>query len=151
MLLSASHGLLPPVSLFDADGVEIRHCMEIDTETGIGIQCPHFTDESLIAVPISIDFVDGDSNRVSCQWKAPIEVRSPSGVKIGSPLELLAFGRFHNLKVRIDGKGRAMSEKYKKAFEKLQRRLDYIDGSVKIALYEFRSFTVLPPDGCETL
>jgi len=151
MLLSASDGPVPPVSLFDADGVEIRHCMEIDTETGIGIQSPHFTDESPIAVPVSIDFADGNINRVLCRWKAPIEVRSPSGVKIGSPLELLAFGKFHNLKVRIDGKDRAMSEKHKKAFEKLQRRLDYVNDSVKIALYELQNFTVLPPDDYETL
>jgi hypothetical protein len=150
MFLSASHSL-PPVFIFDADGAEIKHCLEIDTETGMGVQCQHLTHDSLSAVPISLDFVDGDTGRLLCQWKAPIEVRSPSGTRIGSPLELVAFSKFHNLKTRIDTKGRAMSEKYKKAFEKLQRRLDHIDGSVKIALYEFQNFTVLPLDDCEIL
>jgi hypothetical protein len=135
MFLSASHSL-PPVFIFDADGAEIKHCLEIDTETGMGVQCQHLTHDSLSAVPISLDFVDGDTGRLLCQWKA---------------LELVAFSKFHNLKTRIDTKGRAMSEKYKKAFEKLQRRLDHIDGSVKIALYEFQNFTVLPLDDCEIL
>ncbi len=150
MLISAGQGL-PPINVFDADGFEIRHCIEIDTETGTGVACSLFLGEPPCAVPIAIDFVGGNITQVQCHWKAPIEIRSRSGAKICSPAELLALRNFHSLEMRIAEKARVTAKKQKDGFSRLQRRLDWMRSSLQIAMHEFGSFTVLPPDDYEIL
>lgn len=139
----------PGVSVFDGDGVQIKNCFEIDTETGIGVA---FLDgkpmENKLEDFTVLEFENGQVSRCRCQWRKPIEVRSPSGSKITSNLEMLVVSRFENLRNHINRKAEAADKRQANRFRRIQHELNYMAGDLKIALYELQDFTVLSPDSC---
>jgi hypothetical protein len=151
MFLSAE--TCPPcISVFDGDGILIKNCFEIDTETGIGVA---FLDgkpmENKLEDFTILEFESGHVSRCRCEWRRPIEVRSASGYKISSPLDMLIASRFNNLRHRIDRKAGAAETRQAKHFQAIQRRLDDMMGSLKIAMYELRELKSLLPDSYQIL
>lgn len=151
MFLSAE--TCPPcISVFDGDGVQIKNCFEIDTETGIGTA---FLDwkpmENKLEDFTILEFENGQVSRYRCQWRRPIEVRSASGCKISSPLDMLVVARFENLNNYINRKFESADTMQAHRFRRIQDRLECMARDLKIALYELQTLTALPPDSCEIL
>jgi hypothetical protein len=151
MFLSAET-CLPCISVFDGDGVQIKNCFEIDTETGVGIA---YLDgkpmENKLEDFTVLEFENGHVSRCRCQWRRPIEVRSTSGCKISSPLDMLVVSRFQNLGNHINRKAESADIMQAHRFRRIQDRLECMADDLKIALYELKTFMVLPPDSYEIL
>lgn len=135
------------ISVFDGDGVMIENCLEIDTETGIGIA--YFDGKPMANRLVDftvLDFERDQITRCRCEWKKPIELRSRAGSRITTNLEMIVIDRFENLANHQNRKAKVFREKQIKRFCDIENWLNDMKHDLKIAIHELRSFTFVSPD-----
>jgi hypothetical protein len=133
MFLSVEHGN-HNVNLTDGNGNPIRHCIEIDTETGKAVV---FLDlDRPDAWPEHWEFGQflgtGGAMKVNATFRLPITVTMRSGVVVQNELELAVASRFESLGLKLNSRSKDYKQRIDDGFIRLWAEL----GRAKAGIFD---------------